>query len=125
MFRDAVLEIFSKTWPMIFIFGIVLVLMRIVYLKQHKKPLIVYKELLSLIFIIYIMCLFYVVTFQDVSWSTSNFIPFKEITRYSIDSRAFYYNVVGNMIMFIPYGFLMAYFLKIKKVSILMDTLSI
>ena len=31
-----------------------------------------------------------VVTFQDVSWSTSNFTPFKEIFRYEIGDRLFY-----------------------------------
>ena len=63
------------------------------------------------------MCLFYVVTFQDVSWSTSNFIPFKEINRYQFGSHLFLKNVLGNMIMFIPYGFFVAYFLKLEKLS--------
>jgi len=61
------------------------------------------------------MSLFYVVTFHDVDWSGHNFVPFREITRYSIDSRMFYYNVIGNVVMFIPYGFFTAYFLKIKN----------
>lgn len=66
-------------------------------------------------FILYIMALFRVVTFQDVSWSSSNFIPFKEMFRYDFGSAMFYKNVVGNMLMFIPYGFFASYFLKLKK----------
>ena len=61
------------------------------------------------------MGLFYVVTFQDVSWSTSNFIPFKEIFRYDFGSFKFMKNVMGNMIMFLPYGFFISYFLKLEK----------
>jgi len=116
VFRDVVLDIFAETWPAILICCVILMSMRIVYLFQNRKPLIIHKELLSLIFVIYIMSLFYAVTFHDVDWSSHNFIPFREITRYSIDSRMFYYNVIGNMVMFIPYGFFIGYFLKIKKV---------
>ena len=61
------------------------------------------------------MCLFYVVTFQDVSWSTSNFTLFKEMFRYEFGTKLFFHNVIGNMLMFIPFGFLISYFLKLEK----------
>jgi glycopeptide antibiotics resistance protein len=89
--------------------------MRIVHIVKTKEKVILYKELLALLFVIYILCLFYVVTFQDVSWSTSNFIPFQEMLRYDFGSRLFIKNVLGNMLLFIPYGFFMAYYLKLKK----------
>ena len=67
-------------------------------------------------FIIYILCLFQVVTFtDDVTWSTNNFIPFKEILRYNVTSRLFLKNVIGNMIMFLPFGFFISYYLENKK----------
>jgi len=101
--------------------------MLIVDLIKNKKQVVLYRELLSLLFVIYVLCLFYVVTFQDVSWSTSNFVPFQEMFRYDFGSRLFIKNVLGNMLLFIPYGFFMAYYLKIKKPSVficLMTTLS-
>ena len=77
-------------------------------------------------FVLYIMFLFYVVTFQDVTWSTSNFIPFKEMFRYRFASSLFIRNVLGNMLMFIPFGFFVSYFLKLKKpISILLLSLLI
>lgn len=115
MFRSTFLSIFSETWPMILICSVIIVSMRIVWVIKEKKEIIFYKELLGLCFIIYVMCLFYVVTFQDVSWSTSNFIPFKEMFRYRLGSTLFFKNVLGNMIMFMPYGFFVSYFLKLKK----------
>ena len=101
MFRQTFLDILSNSWPMIFICSVIIVSMRTVWIIKEKKEVIFYKEILGLCFIIYVMCLFYVVTFQDVSWSTSNFIPFKEMFRYSIGSKLFFKNVLGNMIMFI------------------------
>lgn len=100
---------------MIFIFTVILASLRIVQLVLHKEKSTLYQELMKLGFIIYIMCLFYVVTFQDVNWSTSNFIPFKEMFRYRIFSTMFFRNVIGNMIMFMPYGFFISYFLKLDK----------
>lgn len=115
MFRTTFLSIFSETWPMILICSVIIVSMRIVWIKKQKLEVILYKELLGLAFVIYVMCLFYVVTFQDVSWSTSNFIPFHEMFRYKIGTKLFFKNVLGNLIMFLPYGFFVSYFLKLQK----------
>lgn len=115
MFRNSILEIFSSTWPMIVICTVIICSMRIVYIIKNKVNFVFYKEMMMLAFIIYIMCIFYVVTFQDVSWSTSNFIPFKEMFRYEFGSRLFFKNVIGNMIMFLPYGFFIGHFLRLDK----------
>lgn len=115
MLGEIIINIFKNSWPMILIFTTILSTIRITYLIKNQKPFVFYKEILGLGFLIYILCLFYVVTFQDVSWSTSNFIPFKEMFRYEIGSPLFFRNVVGNMIMFMPYGFFISYFLKLEK----------
>ena len=111
MFRNTILKILQDSWPMVLICCVIIISMRVVYLVKNKQIPVFYKEILGLGFIIYIMTLFYVVTFQDVSWSTSNFIPFKEMFRYDFGTRLFFKNVLGNMILFIPYGFFISYFL--------------
>ncbi len=107
------------TWPMIIISVVVLISIRISYLvkNQETERFVLYKELLMLSFIIYILCLFQVVTFQDdTSWASNNFIPFQEIFRYDITSRLFLKNVIGNMLMFLPFGFFVSYYLKNEKI---------
>ena len=111
--------VISFTWPMIIISVIIMVSFRICYLIKSKQPLVIHKELSMLIFGIYILCLFQVVTFQDdTSWATNNFIPFKEIMRYNITSRLFFKNVLGNMMMFLPFGFFVSYYLKSEKLTL-------
>ena len=111
--------VINFTWPMVVISAIILVSFRVCYLIKSKQKLVLYKELSMLIFGIYILCLFQVVTFQDdVSWATNNFIPFKEIMRYNITSRLFFKNVLGNMIMFLPFGFFVSYYLKSEKLTL-------
>ena len=115
MFDTTIKNILANIWPMVLIITVILVSLRISYLIKTKEKFHLYGEIFKQGFIIYIIGLFYVVTFQDVSWSTSNFIPFKEILRYDIFSEMFFRNVIGNMIMFIPYGFFISYFLRIDK----------
>ena len=76
--------VISITWPMVLISVIVMVSFRTCYLIKNQEKIVLYKELYMLIFGIYILCLFQVVTFQDdISLSGNNFIPFKEILRYN------------------------------------------
>ena len=118
LFENNIKAIIEQTWPTLLIISVIAISMRIVYIVKNHEPIILYKELLKYLFILYIMCLFYVVTFQDVSWSSSNFIPFKEILRYDFGSRLFLKNILGNIIMFLPYGFFVGYYLKLDKTNI-------
>jgi len=102
-------------WPMLLIFSTIIIWARIFYLKNTNAKIVVHKELISLVFIIYIMCLFYIVTFQDVSLGESNFVPLKEMFRHEIGSRLFIKNVIGNILIFLPFGFFVSYYFKLKK----------
>lgn len=114
---EAIDTLVKTTWPMILVSVVIIVTLRLTYLIKNREHLILYKELFVLSFIIYVLALFQVVTSQDVvSWSTNNFVPFKEIFRYNIGSRLFIKNVIGNIILFLPYGFFASFYLKPKKV---------
>ena len=118
-FRIEVLSLLKYTWPTIAMAGIIAILLRVTDLIVNKKKLVLHDELLKLSFIIYILCLFYVVTFQDVSWSSHNFIPFREIFRYDIGSGYFYKNIFGNMLLFVPYGIFISKYVKLKQPVVL------
>lgn len=111
------------TWPMLIISVVIMVSVRLTYIITNKTKFVLYKELLMLVFAIYILCLFQVVTFQDsMTLSGNNFIPFHEIFRYRITSRLFIKNVIGNMIMFFPFGFFISYYINpddIKPILVL------
>ena len=110
--RDYAIEVLGFSWPMIVISVIVFVTLRISYLIVNKKRLVIYEELFKLFFLVYILCLFQVVTYRDINWSGINFIPFKEILRYGFGSNLFYRNVFGNMILFLPYGLFVSSYIK-------------
>lgn len=118
MFASIFLDILKNIWPMIFIFTVIIVSIRIVYLFHNKENFILHKELLMLCFILYILLLYYIVTFQDNNYGTNNFVPFKEIFRYSITSKLFLKNVIGNIMLFIPFGIFVTYYIKPDKIYI-------
>ena len=115
MVEDTIIEVFANNYPMIIIFTVFIVTIRLAYLIANKVQFKLYRELFMLSFALYSMILFYVVTFQDANYGTNNFIPFKEIMRYEIGSSYFVHNVLGNIIMFIPFGFFVSYIVKSKK----------
>lgn len=120
MLRNMMIDVLRDTWPILVICSIIFVSMRIVYLVKSDKKIYIHKELLTYLFGIYIMCLFTVVTYQDVESYGNNFTPFKEMFRYTLGSNLFIKNVIGNMVMFMPYGFFTGYFLKINKASVVL-----
>lgn len=115
MIPKIAVDVIYDLWPMLVLFSIVLITMRVVYLKTHNESFILYKELISLCFIVYILLLFELVTTTDFNSYSNNFIPFKEIFRYSLTSPLFYRNVLGNVILFIPFGYFTSYYSKINK----------
>lgn len=116
--KDYIFEVLADVWPTITIAMVVTISLRIAYLIKKNKKVAIYKELIFLMFIIYTLCLFHVVTYQDISSSSNNFVPLREIGRYTIGSDKFFKNIIGNILMFIPYGFFSSYIIGNKKMSV-------
>ena len=115
MVEDTLRLALSKNYPMVIIFTVVIVTLRLVFLLTRKEKFILYKELFMLTFLLYSLVLFYAVTFQDVNYGTNNFVPFHEIMRYEFGSSYFIHNILGNIIMFIPFGFFVSCIMKSKN----------
>ncbi len=118
MIPKKAIEVLSNFWPMVMLFCIVIITLRLAYIIINKKPFILYKELMSLSFVVYTLFLFELVTSTDFNSYGNNFILFKEMFRYSVTSPLFYRNVLGNILMFIPFGYFASYYVKVEKVYI-------
>lgn len=113
---NAIKEVLYDTWPMIALSSVVLIAIRLTYLLKNKQKINLGNEMMMLTFIVYILCLFQIVTNGDVSSVHGvNVTLFKELTRYQIGTKLFYRNIIGNIIMFIPFGFFTSYYLKLNK----------
>ena len=117
MIKDMVIQIFGGAWPMIIIFTVILSSIRLTYLIIKKEKFILYKELTYLLFVIYLLSLFYIVTFQDDNYGTFNLIPFKEMFRYNITSKLFIKNIIGNILLFMPFGLFVTAYLDVRHVT--------
>lgn len=106
MIPNKVYDILINLLPMIVLFSIVMTLVRVISCLYAKEKIIFYKEIKNLIYIIYCFALFKLVTTTDFSSYSHNFTLFKEILRYQTDSMLFFRNVIGNILLFIPFGYL-------------------
>ena len=113
---SAVKDVLVDTWPMIVLSCVVLITIRLTYLIKNKQKILIGNEMMMLTFIVYVLCLFQIVTNGDVSGVHGiNVTLFKELTRYQIGSHLFYRNIIGNIIMFVPFGFFTSFYLKLDK----------
>lgn len=114
--KNIITSYFYDVWPIIIIITVITSSLRIAYLIKNNQKFCFYKELFMLLFILYVMCLFEIVTLQDQNYGLSNLVPFKEIFRYEVGSRLFIKNIIGNILLFLPYGYFASDYLRIKKV---------
>lgn len=116
MVKSAVFDLLEGAWPTLVIFLVIVIILRIFYLNNNGKKLILHQEIMMLCFITYILLLFKLVTSRDISIGGTNLVPFREMFRYQIGSTNFYRQVVGNIILFMPFGFFATYYTNISKI---------
>lgn len=114
--REIIKDMLPSMWPLITFVSVVAISLRLAFLKGSKR-FVLHRELMALVFIIYILCLYFVVSGQDINYGGINLIPFKEMFRYQFGSYKFMKNIIGNILLFVPYGFFSSYYLNNKKIG--------
>ncbi len=110
-------ESIDNMWPMLTIFLVVIVSVRIAAIRTNNEKFVFYKEFSNMLFIIYALLLYELLTRSELNHvSGYNLAPFKEILRYPIGSNAFYLNVVGNIVLFVPFGYFISTYIKPKRI---------
>ena len=117
--KNIINDMLPSIWPMLLFISVVVITLRCAYLFNGNKKFVFHKEFLSLVFILYILCLYYILTYQDMNYGGVNLIPFKEMFRYTFGSYKFIKNIVGNILLFVPFGFFASYYLSNRKVSLI------
>lgn len=117
MITSLLMKIINNVWPMLVVFIVAIVLLRFFYLQNHREKFCFYKEFLYLLAILYIWLLFEILTMTELnSYGGMNLVPFSEILRYDVGTTMFNYNVIGNILIFIPFGFLCGKYINPKKI---------
>lgn len=117
MVSNLILKVFNNIWPMLIVFVVAIALLRFFYLQNHREKFQFHKEFCYLISIVYIWLLFEILTMSELNSSAGmNLTPFSEILRYEFGTKMFNYNVLGNIIIFIPFGYLIGVYVNPKKI---------
>ena len=114
---DLIVKIFNNIWPMLVVFIVAISLLRFFYLQNHRERFCFHKEFSYLISIVYIWLLFEILTMSEFNSAREvNLTPFSEILRYEVGSKMFNYNVLGNLLIFLPFGYLIGVYVNPKKI---------
>ena len=116
-FFDTLKYTLINTWPMLVLFIVILTVVRLSNVIINKEKFVFYQDFYRLLGILYILLLYYLLLTTEGASRGVNFIPFTEMTRYSLGSKSFFYNVIGNIALFIPFGFFITATVKAKKLS--------
>ena len=117
---NLLISIINDSYPLIIFFLEIFISIRIIYIIINKVKLDLFKEIMVILFIIYIVILFYIISRHEYSYKIINIKPFKEILRYNIYSKLFIKNTIGNILLFIPYSLFLSYYFKINKLYIIL-----
>ncbi len=111
-------NVILMTWPTLTIVVSIVVILRLTYFfKGERKRFVLHEELFQLLFLVYLIVLWELVTSQDVTGGGTNFMPFREILRYDYGTIAFFKQVFGNILLFVPLGYFATGFCKIKNLG--------
>lgn len=116
MIKSVINTVMNETWPMLVVFLATIIVVRYFYLKNHREKFVLYKECMFIFSIIYIWLLFELLTTTEINTGSNvNIVPFEEILRYDFGSKLFMLNVIGNISIFIPFGYLISFYVKPKN----------
>ena len=114
MVTDALADI----WPMMTIFLVVIISVRLMYIHNSSEKFVFYKEFFNILFVIYALLLFSLLTKSELNVNSGyNLVPFTEITRYKFGTTGFNLNVIGNILIFVPFGYFISTYIRAKKIS--------
>ncbi len=113
--ESAIRSVIKMSWPTLVIVLTIVVILRVTYIMtSDKRKFCLYEEILEILFLAYLVLLFQLVTSQDLPGGGTNLMPFREILRYDVGTKAFYKQVFGNILLFIPLGYFATSYCKIK-----------
>ena len=113
--ESAIRSVIKMSWPTLVIVLTIVVILRVTYIMtSDKRKFCLYEEIFEILFLAYLVLLFQLVTSQDLPGGGTNLMPFIEILRYDVGTKAFYKQVFGNILLFIPLGYFATSYCKIK-----------
>ena len=113
--ESAIRSVIKMSLPTLVIVLTIVVILRVTYIMtSDKRKFCLYEEIFEILFLAYLVLLFQLVTSQDLPGGGTNFMPFREILRYDVGTKAFYKQVFGNILLFIPLGYFATSYWQIK-----------
>ena len=118
--QSAIKEVINNYWASLVVVLMVVIIIRLTMIFNSSKKFVLHEEIFNLFFIAYLLLLFQLVTAQDIqTFNSTNLVPFREILRYDVGTSGFQKQVIGNILLFIPFGYFVSGYCRIKNLGII------
>lgn len=114
----AIKEVINMSKEALIVLLAIFIIIRVVmYFCSDSRRFSLHEEIMNLLFLAYLLVLALLVTSDSGVDGGTNFIPFKEILRYDVKSVGFQKQVIGNILLFMPFGFFVSKYGNIKNLG--------
>ena len=110
--KKIISDMWGSIWPMVAFISIIAVTLRAAYVFRGSKKFVLHKEILSWLFIVYVLCLYYIMMRSNNIGI--NFMPLVGLFENITENYEF---IIHNILIFLPLGFFSSYYLNNKKAS--------
>lgn len=117
MLNSTLFQVVKSIWPLLTVFATILIITRIYYLKLNGKSFTFYKEILALLFIIYLIVLYDLLVKIEMSPEGVNFIPVINSLNHISDNHNYLSFVISSAIVFLPFGYFISSYVEAKKIG--------
>jgi len=112
-------DVLLFSWPLLVFLSEIYFSIRVIYLIKNKIKIDIFTEIIDFLFIVYVIFLFYIVTISKYNYKVVNLNLFSEIFRYEVGSKLFIKNILGNLLLLIPYIFYILYRFKVNRLYLI------
>ncbi len=116
MLKGVLFGIINDNWATLVVFAVILIVARIFYLIVNGKEFVFYKEILSLLFIVYLLVLSTLLNKIELS-KGFNIMPIANSLKIALDSSKYLKYIISNAVIFIPFGYFISAYIKAKKIG--------
>ncbi|HOP65853.1 MAG TPA: VanZ family protein [Bacilli bacterium] len=117
MLDTTLFQVVKGIWPTLVILSTILILTRIYYLRLNNKSFSFYKEILTLLFIVYLIILYKLLNEIEIYRNGVNLLPFVMSLNESLEDINYLNYIIANIIIFIPFGYFISSYIGAKRIG--------
>lgn len=117
MLDTTLFAVVKSIWPTLSVFAIILIITRLYYLKLNNKSFTFYKEVFGLVFILYLIIVFNLLSEIEIYQKGINLLPIAMTLKEVLNDSSYLNYIISNTLIFLPFGYFISSYISAKKLG--------